>query len=115
MVELRKFQTEPGGIPFDAWMARIDLHARIRIARRLDRVTRGNFGDHKRLSHGVSELRIDYGPGYRVYYGQDGQHLVILLGGGTKKRQSAAIQQAQTYWNHYKREKRYANRAVRHK
>ena len=69
------------------------------------RIKVGNFGDHKGLGKGVSELRIDFGPGYCVYYGRDGDSLVILLAGGTKKRQARDIEKAQALWNEYKQEK----------
>ena len=65
----------------------------------------GNLGDCKSVGRGVFELRVDFGPGYRLYFGQDGDDLVILLGGGTKKRQSRDIAQAHTHWKAYKQEK----------
>ena len=66
---------------------------------------RGNFGDHKRLGSGIAELRIDYGPGYRLYYGRDGRDIVVLLVGGTKKRQSRDIDRARSLWRAYRAEK----------
>ena len=105
VVEIRKFQTKQGDIPFDNWIYGLNLQAQVRIGLRLDRIERGNFGDRKSVGKGVWELRIDYGPGYRVYYGRDGQEIVILLGGGTKKRQNADIEQAQNKWKQYKQEK----------
>ena len=68
----------------------------------------GNFGDHKSVGGGVSELRIDFGPGYRLYYGREGETLVILLGGGVKKGQAANIKSARLRWQAYKEEKPYA-------
>ena len=65
----------------------------------------GNFGDSKSVGGGVRELRIHYGPGYRVYYGQDGDRLIILLGGGSKKRQSQDIAQAIARWETYQEKK----------
>ena len=70
----------------------------------------GNFGDHKSVGEGVYELRIDFGPGYRVHYGRDGDKFVILLVGGTKKRQGRDIAAARNYWSAYKQEKRDANK-----
>lgn len=68
----------------------------------------GNFGDHKSVGRGVSELRIDSGPGYRLYLGRDGEALVILLGGGVKKSQTGDIAAAQGRWKAYRQEKRNA-------
>ena len=66
----------------------------------------GNFSNVKAVGQGVSEYKIDFGPGYRIYFGKDGETLVILLGGGTKKRQSRDIEVAQDHWKNYKRRKR---------
>ena len=65
----------------------------------------GNFGDHKSVGGGVSELRVPFGPGYRLYYGREGNTLVILLGGGTKARQARDIATAQARWQAYKQER----------
>jgi putative addiction module killer protein len=81
---------------FTEWMADLaDVRARARIVARIERLAFGLFGDAKQVGDGVSELRIDYGPGYRVYYAQRGKDLVILLCGGDKRRQSADIKTAQ--------------------
>ena len=80
---------------FDHWFARIrDLRARVRVQARIDRLAMGNAGDHKSVGGGVTELRIDYGPGYRVYYTQRGSVLVVLLCGGDKSSQRDDIAQA---------------------
>lgn len=71
-----------------------DVNARARILTRLDRVSRGNFGDSKSVGNGVSELRIDYGPGYRVYYARHGTALIFLLCGGDKSSQDSDIRLA---------------------
>ena len=71
----------------------------------LARLQQGNVSNVKGVGGGVLELRIDYGPGYRVYFGKDGEHWVILLGGGTKKRQSRDIRTAQDLWTTYKARK----------
>lgn len=94
---------------FGEWLDALTPQVRARVTARVDRVLIGNFGDHKRLGRGVSELRIDFGPGYRVYYGRDGDDLVILLAGGTKRRQDRDIEKAQALWSEYKQEKRDAN------
>ena len=70
---------------------------------RLDRVSLGNFGDCHGVGDGVQELRIDYGPGYRVYFGQVGSTIVLLLFGGDKSTQAKDIEQAKRYWNEYRR------------
>jgi len=72
----------------------------------LTRIELGNLADHKSVGAGVWELRLDFGPGYRIYFGKDGDRLVILLGGGTKKRQQKDIETAKDLWQEYKRRKR---------
>ena len=96
---------EDGKDRFDAWFRRLSPKARARIQTRIDRVEIGNFRDHKSVGQGVSELRIHFGPGYRVYYGRDGDTLVILLGGGDKRHQDREIAIAQANWKVYRREK----------
>ena len=80
-----------------------DRSARARIRVRLNRVRLGNFGDCRPVGKGVNELRVDYGPGYRVYYGRSKTAIVILLCGGSKRSQSKDIPLAQAYWADYKR------------
>jgi putative addiction module killer protein len=80
---------------FRDWLRRLrDEDARARIQIRIRRVSLGNFGDVRPVGAGVSELRIDYGPGYRVYFRKHGEYLVLLLAGGTKKTQEADIAKA---------------------
>jgi putative addiction module killer protein len=89
---------------FDSWLDDIaDPRAVARIIVRIDRIRLGNFGDHKPVGEGVWELRIDYGPGYRVYYGMCGRRAVLLLCGGVKRRQSADIQRAIAFWEDFNR------------
>lgn len=98
------YQTEDGRSPFSEWLRDLrDRAARARIRVRLDRLSLGNFGDCRSLGGGVHELRIDHGPGYRVYFGQLGDRIVLLLSGGSKKTQTRDIEQARMYWNDYKR------------
>jgi len=78
----------------------------MRIAARIDRIELGNFGDSKALGQGVCELRVDYGPGYRVYFGRDGRQIVVLLVGGDKRTQSKDIATAQQFWADYKARKK---------
>ncbi|HEX3130233.1 MAG TPA: type II toxin-antitoxin system RelE/ParE family toxin [Thermoanaerobaculia bacterium] len=80
---------------FEAWFANLrDRMARVRIDIRIRRLSLGNYGDVRPVGEGVSELRIDYGPGYRVYFVQRGQSLVVLLAGGDKSTQSRDIERA---------------------
>ena len=79
-----------------------DKAAVARILARLARVRLGNVGDCKPVGEGVSELRVDYGPGYRVYFGQKGRTLVVLLCGGDKRTQDRDIRQAKQYWREFK-------------
>jgi putative addiction module killer protein len=85
--------------PFEAWLNRLrDRQARVRIRSRLDRVGMGNFGDYKAVGEGVFELRVDYGPGYRIYFAKAGSTIVLLLCGGAKSTQPQDILKAQDYW-----------------
>ncbi len=80
---------------FRTWMRKLrDLRANTVIVKRIERLTLGNFGDHKRIDSKISELRIDYGPGYRIYYTQKGKEIVLLLIGGDKSTQKTDIQKA---------------------
>lgn len=103
MAELRYYQTAAGGQPFVEWLEHLnDRQARARIEARLARVAAGNFGDVESVGEGVSELRIDWGPGYRVYFSQLGQVIVLLLCGGDKRTQQKDIRRAKAYFEDYK-------------
>ena len=98
-MELRTYATSDGREPFTEWLhALADMRARARIRARLARIEAGNMGDCKPLRDGVQELRIDHGPGYRVYYAKAGARIVLLLVGGDKRRQQQDIETALTYW-----------------
>lgn len=89
--------------PFEEWIKGLrDRNARAKINIRIARVRLGNFGDHKSVGEGVYEMRIDYGPGYRVYYGKLGETVVLLLCGGDKDSQEKDIRKAKEYWHDYK-------------
>lgn len=103
--KVRSYKRADGSCVFDAWFNGLDGIAAAKVAKALSKLERG-LGDLKALGDGVSELRIDFGPGYRVYFGQDGETLVILLCGGTKKRQQNDIDQAKELWTEYKTRKR---------
>lgn len=90
---------------FDDWFRRLEPQTRARIQTRLDRIELGTLGDYRSVGQGVFEFRIHFGPGYRVYFGRDGDTLVILLGGGSKRRQARDVAHAQADWKAYKREK----------
>lgn len=99
-IEVRKYQRSDGSRPFDAWLESLrDVMALHRIGARITRLRAGNFGDCKSVGGGVLELRIDYGPGYRVYLGRHGQTLVLLLCGGDKHTQARDILAARNYWH----------------
>lgn len=102
--ELQIYVGEDGRAPFSEWLASLrDNKARAKIRVRLDRVGLGNLGDCHGVGDGVQELRIDYGPGYRVYFGQVGSAIVLLLCGGDKSTQARDIEQATRYWSDYRR------------
>lgn len=103
-MEIRHYLTASGRDPYQEWLDKLkDLTGRIAIQRRVDRVAEGNFGDYKPLQEGVSELRIDLGPGYRVYYALESATIVLLLCSGIKRTQDADIKRATRYWRDYQR------------
>jgi len=106
MAEIRYYVAASGPEPFAEWFAALDAVARAKVTRAIARMEQGNFSNAKGVGEGVLEYRIDFGPGYRIYFGRDGNTLVILLIGGTKKRQQRDIDAAQAYWRDYKQSKR---------
>jgi len=106
MLEIRYYVASGGHQPFAEWFADLDPVARAKVARVLVRMEQGNLSNVKSIGEGVLEYRIDFGPGYRVYFGRDGETLVILLTGGTKKRQQRDIETAKEYWRDYKQTRR---------
>jgi len=105
-MEIFKYQIDNEKIPFDEWMEKLrDKRAKSRIQVRLDRLLLGLFGDFKSLGDGIYELRIPEGQGYRIYYGKEGDTVVILLCGGNKSSQSSDINRAKAYWKDYKGQK----------
>jgi putative addiction module killer protein len=103
VIEVREYLDERSNSPFRAWFDRINAEAAAKVATGLIRIEQGNLSNAKSVGAGVFEYRIDFGPGYRVYFARDGSSLVILLGGGTKKRQQRDIEVAKTRWQDYKR------------
>lgn len=99
--EIRIYETKRGKIPFGEWVDKLEgSKVYAIILNRLDRVENGNLGDCHPVGEGVSELRIDFGPGYRIYFGQDA-NLIILLGGGAKRTQAGDIKRAKRHWKEY--------------
>ena len=97
-------------MPYLDWIESLrDRRAKQKIDARIGRVRLGNFGHARGVGEGVFELKIDYGPGYRVYFGQDGRELIILLCGGDESTQNGDIQQAKAYWADYQKRKGHAN------
>jgi putative addiction module killer protein len=88
------------------WFKTLKAREAARVTTALYRIEQGNFSNVKGVGSGVFEHRIDFGPGYRIYFGKDGSVLVVLLIGGTKKRQQKDIETAQTFWRDYKRRKK---------
>ena len=106
MADIRYYIDVGGDAPFAEWFAELEPVAGARIARAIARMEQGNLSNTKGVGEGVLEYKIDFGPGYRVYFGRDGDTLVILLTGGTKKRQQRDIDTAKAYWRDYKLSKR---------
>ena len=106
--DVREYLEEDGTSPFAEWFGSLGATAAAKITVVLARIEQGNPSSAKGVGEGVLEYRLDFGPGYRVYFGRDGDVLVILLAGGTKKRQQRDIEAAQARWAAYKRRKRSA-------
>jgi putative addiction module killer protein len=105
--EIEYYQAESGRKPFKEWLDNLrDVKARARVRVRLDRARLGNLGDRKQVGNGVWEMWIDYGPGYRVYFGLEGKRLVLLLLGGSKSTQQKDIESATRYWLDHQERKR---------
>ena len=104
MFEVRRYRTTAGDEPVTEWLLELnDAQARARINARIARLAAGNFGDCKPLRGGVWELRVDWGPGYRVYYARIGRSVVLLLRAGDKRRQNPDIGRAIEYLDDFRR------------
>lgn len=102
-IEIRHYVSRMGKDLFEDWITQLaDPRTQAKVATRIDRLAAGNFGDCKRLRHGLCELRIDWGPGYRVYYAMLGRNRVLLLCGGDKRKQRSDIDRALECMRDYK-------------
>ena len=105
-MEILEYLDADGRSPYRDWFDALDAAAAAKVSVAITRMRLGNLSNTKGVGGGVQEYRIDFGPGYRIYFGRDGEMLVILLAGGTKKRQQAEIGMAQARWADYKRRKK---------
>jgi putative addiction module killer protein len=105
MLQVREYLDESGRSPYSDWFDDLHSPAAAKMALAVFRMEQGNLSNAKSVGAGVYEYRIEFGPGYRIYFGRDGDRLVILLGGGTKKRQQRDIARALGLWQEYKRRK----------
>jgi putative addiction module killer protein len=102
VTDVRYYLTQTGRDVVDEWIAELaDNRVEARILARIERLSGGNFGDYKSLGGGLFELRIDVGPGYRIYYAMIGRTCVLLLCGGDKRKQSSDIRRARGYFKDY--------------
>lgn|SRR5581483_374140 len=106
MIEVREYLDARGHSPYAAWFAHLNSKAAAKVAVSATRLASGNFSNVKGVGSGIFEYKIDFGSGYRICFGKDGETLVILLGGGTKKHQQRDIETASVNWQACKRRKR---------
>src|SRR5437763_11289510 len=105
-MQILQYLDRSGRNPFALWFDGLDPRAAAKLTIAVARLEQGNLSNAKSVGGGVLEYRIDFGPGYRIYFGRDGETIIILLVGGTKKRQQRDIDAARLYWQDYKRGKR---------
>jgi len=106
LTEIEEYFSNDGRSPFGEWFDDLDSGAAAKVTIALTRMERGNFSNVKSVGAGVQEYRIDFGPGYRIYFGRDGETLIILVAGGAKRRQQKDIEAAQARWADYKKRKK---------
>jgi len=109
VIDVREYLAVDGSNPYRKWFNSLNAHAAAKVALAVTRMGQGNLSNTKGVGAGLHEYTVDFGPGYRIYFGRDGERLVILLGGGTKKRQQEDIRRAQYLWADYKRRKKAEN------
>ena len=106
MILIREYVDRDGRIPYARWFNRLNAQAAAKVAMALVRLEQENLSGVKGVGAGVFDHRIDFGPGYRIYFGKDGDALIILLGGGTKRRQRQDVEAARRHCRDYRRRKR---------
>ena len=104
-MQVREYLDRDERSPFAKWLRALNVQAAAKVATALERLADGNVSNVKTVGGGVLEYRVDFGPGYRIYFGRDGDQLVILLAGGIKKRQQQDIRRAKTNWEDYRNRK----------
>ena len=107
MIEIVVYQTKAGKRPFEKWFKSINQPAKDKVRVAISRLEEGNTSNLKSVGGGVHEIKINFGPAYRVYLGREGDSLVVLLHGGTKKRQDEDIARAKELWADYLAEKKH--------
>jgi putative addiction module killer protein len=105
-VEIKEYLTTNGRSPFRKWFDGLNSEAAAKVTTAVTRMAKGNLSNVDSVGQGVHEYKINFGPGYRIYFGKDGEELIILLAGGTKKKQSEDIARAQALWADYKERKK---------
>lgn len=101
MIEIREYLDATGRSPFAKWSGSLHVTAAAKVTTALERLASGHHSNVKGVGADVLEYKIDFGPGYRIYFGRDGQKLIILLAGGTKARQQRDIERAKALWRDY--------------
>jgi len=112
MVTVLEYQDVAGKNQYRDWFNGLDVAAAVKVTTAVERIAQGNTSSFKPVDQGVSEYRLNWGPGYRIYLGQDGDTLVILLGGGTKRSQNSDIENAHALWREYKQRKASARKSI---
>jgi len=107
--KIREYLSRDGRKPFREWLESLSSAVAARVQARIFRVEQGNLGDFKAVGHGVCELRLAFGPGYRVYFGFYGKEVIILLAGGDKRSQKRDITRARQYWLDYQSRRQHGS------
>jgi putative addiction module killer protein len=106
LIQVHEYLDRSGQNPYAEWFNRLNAPAAAKVATAVIRMSHGNLSNVKSVGAGVLEYKLDFGPGYRIYFGRDGERLILLLGGGSKKRQPRDIQNATERWQDYKQRKK---------